>query len=67
MTEQPPFNVPRLIFSRAGGRKVFETVIEARLALSLDKLGTIYRRAKTVFVITASGSGTFPVDEWDRG
>ena len=46
------------------GRPIFGTVNEALLALSMDKLGTVYYRANSVFVVTAHGSGTFPIWKW---
>lgn len=47
-------------------KPIFSTVLEARLALSSDGLGVVYRSAKTVYVMTAFGSGTFTVKEWDE-
>lgn len=44
----------------------FSTVEQAREALAADGLGCVYRREKEVYVVTASGSGTFPVKAWDR-
>lgn len=52
---------------RPTDKVVFKTALEARLALSLDpKLGTVYLRAREVFVVTASGSGTFTRREWEQ-
>ena len=45
-------------------KPIFGTVTEALLALSMDKLGTVYYRANSVFVVTAHGSGTFPIQKW---
>jgi hypothetical protein len=47
-------------------KSVFGSVLEAKLALSVDPLGTVYRRAGSVYVVTASGSGTFTREEWER-
>lgn len=44
---------------------IFATVAEARAACVGDKLATIYRRAGSVFVATAHGTGTFTAAEWD--
>lgn len=46
-------------------KAVFATVLEALLALSLDKLGTVHRRADRVFVMTNRGAGEFPAETWD--
>lgn len=46
-------------------KPVFEDAKTARVALSLDKLGTVYRTAKKVFVITRDGTGEFTPQEWD--
>jgi hypothetical protein len=48
-------------------KPIFETVPEALLALSLDKLGTVYFSADKVHVITAHGIGTFSRVEWLAG
>lgn len=48
-----------------GVKPIFETVMEAKLALSNDKLGTLYHRAGRVFVVTSHGSGDFTRREWD--
>lgn len=44
---------------------IFTTVEDAKKALAMDSLGCVYRRAKEVYVITAFGSGTFKVEDWD--
>lgn len=46
-------------------RKPFKTIPEARLALTIDKLGTVTRRNRQVFVSTINGAGTFSAEEWD--
>lgn len=46
------------------GKPIFKTVTEAKLALSSDRLGCVYWRKGEVFVVTAFGSGTFPIKEW---
>ena len=45
-------------------KPIFGTVTAALLALSMDKLGTVYYRANSVFVVTVHGSGTFPIQKW---
>jgi hypothetical protein len=45
---------------------IFRSVEEARLALSNDRLGCVYRKAREVYIITAFGSGVFPTETWDR-
>jgi hypothetical protein len=44
---------------------VFATVAQARAAVYRDGLATVYRNARTVFVATAFGTGTFTSAEWD--
>lgn len=46
-------------------KPVFDSPREARAALVGDKLGTVYRRADKVFVVTSHGSGTFDAKDWD--
>lgn len=45
-------------------KKKFESILEAKLALFLDKLGCVYHKGSSVFVVTSAGSGTFPRKEW---
>lgn len=44
----------------------FENVEEARAALIADKLGTVYHKAKTVFVMTKHGTGEFSNKDWNQ-
>lgn len=53
-----------MIFDRPASRPIL-TLAEARQALAADKLGTVYRRSKYVFVATAYGIGFFTAKEWD--
>lgn len=46
--------------------KRFKTIEEAKRALEMDKLGTVYTNARVVTVMTASGTGQFSKVEWDR-
>lgn len=48
-----------------GAKPVFTSVQDAKMALASDKLATVYRTAKSVYVVTAHGSGTFSKTEWD--
>ena len=55
-------------FATTQGRPIrkFATVADARAALAADAFGTSVRRgAKTVFVSTLEGLGSFSVEEWD--
>lgn len=45
---------------------IFKTIEEARMALSDDRLGTVYIKAHEVFVVTAWGSGKFSREDWDK-
>lgn len=58
---------PRKIHRNSPIKKiVLKTVSEAKIALQMDgKMGCCYRRAKEIYVVTAYGSGTFPIEEWD--
>jgi hypothetical protein len=49
------------------GKVIFTTVQEALGSLGMDKLGTVYYRAKDVFVVTSHGSGTFSWADWREG
>lgn len=46
-------------------KPVFATAREAKAALANDKLACVYRKAGSVYVVTAFGSGTFTPGEWD--
>lgn len=46
-------------------KPVFPTVRDARLALASDRLGTVYQTARSVYVVTAHGSGTFTREQWE--
>lgn len=45
---------------------LFVSVLEAKLALSNDGLGCVYRDKNTVYVVTVFGSGKFPAWRWDQ-
>jgi len=45
----------------------FKSVSDAKLALTLDKLGAAYVKGDRVFVITNQGTGEFDYKEWKRG
>ena len=45
---------------------IFESADVARRALESDPLGTLYRDAKGVYVVTSYGSGRFTKEEWER-
>lgn len=44
----------------------FTSLAQAMEALNADKLGTVYVRATTVFIVTAFGSGTFAKEAYDK-
>lgn len=45
-------------------KAIFTTVEQAKDALAMDALGTIYWKAGQVFIVTAYGSGTFSAAAW---
>jgi len=45
-------------------KKVFTNPYEAIEALRIDKLGTVYYKANSVFVVTAFGLGRFSNKVW---
>lgn len=54
-------------FSKPDQKPVFASVAEAKTALKQDKLGTVYRTATGVFVVTRWGSGKFSIAAWEKG
>jgi len=44
---------------------ILATVAQAKRAIEMDNLATVYFRAGGVFVATAHGTGTFTRQEWD--
>lgn len=47
-------------------KRVFASVEEAKRALTMDKLASVWFSATKVTVHTAHGTGVFPVEEWRK-
>ncbi|MDQ1291944.1 MAG: hypothetical protein QG615_1754 [Nitrospirota bacterium] len=45
---------------------MFASVEEAKRALTMDKLASVWFSATKVTVHTAHGTGVFPVEEWRK-
>lgn len=60
-----PREVRLIAFVTPRTKLLFTNVNAARFAVQRDSLACVYRRAGSVFVVTAYGTGTFTPAEWD--
>lgn len=52
-------------FQTSREKRKIETILEAKMVLSVDKLACLYRTGTRVFIVAACGTGDFDAKEWD--